>query len=148
MFNKRSTLIVLALLLAPFALAGCSSNESSPIQAIDTAPPAAPVMTEARLSGTSAILHWTRNTETDVAGYNVYFFTPDPGSDESYTKLNSTLVTRTSYTVTNLTVGTLYYFKITAVDWSGNESASSMPGSVYVVSGSTNGEGRLGEFKE
>jgi hypothetical protein len=132
MFNRRSTLIILAMLLAPFALVGCSSNESGPIEAIDTAPPAAPVMTEARCSGNTATLHWARNTETDVAGYNVYFFTPDPGADESYTKLNTELVPGTWYTANGLQPETMYYFKVAAVDWSGNESACSAPGSVYI----------------
>ncbi len=148
MFNKRSTLIVLALLLAPFVLVGCSSNQSGPVEAIDTAPPAAPVMTDARAQGTSAVLHWARNTETDVAGYNIYFYTPSPQSDVTYTKLNATLVPGTWYTVTDLEVGAMYYFKVSAVDWSGNESAASAPASVYTLEAERgNGEGRLGEFK-
>ena len=133
MFTRRSTLIVLALLLAPFLLVGCSSHESGPLEAVDTAPPAAPIMNDARAVGTFAVLHWARNAETDVAGYNVYFFAPDPGSDDSYTKLNSQLVTTTMYEVTGLTAGMTYNFKITAVDWSGNESACSQPASVYVT---------------
>ncbi|UCF78735.1 MAG: fibronectin type III domain-containing protein [Candidatus Eiseniibacteriota bacterium] len=149
MFNRRSTLVVLALLLAPFVLAGCSSNESGPVEAIDTAPPAAPVVTGIRAQGTSAVLHWAKNIETDVAGYNIYFFTPDPGSDQSYTKHNTGLITINSYTMSNLTVGTTYYFKITAVDWTGNESAASQPASVYMAAAEyDNHESRAGKFRE
>jgi hypothetical protein len=107
------------------------------------------MMTNARAQGTSAVLHWARNTETDVAGYNIFLFTPSPGSDDSYTKVNTTLVPGTWYTVTDLTVGTMYYFKVSAVDWSGNESAASVPASVYVIAAERdNGEGRLGEFQK
>jgi fibronectin type 3 domain-containing protein len=54
---------------------------------------------------------------TDLAGYNVYYGT----SSSTYTQVKDA-GTATTYDVTNLTVGTTYYFSVKARDYSGNES--------------------------
>jgi hypothetical protein len=68
----------------------------------------------------TATLTWTANTETDVAGYNVYMGTqPDRyGAPVSVGKA-------TSYTAGNLTGGLTYYFSVTAVNNAGIESLRS-----------------------
>ena len=78
------------------------------------------------LLGTGVIQHsvalsWIASTST-VAGYNVYRSTT---SGSGYVKLNSSLVTGLTYTDSNVTSGTTYYYVTTAVDSSGNESAFS-----------------------
>lgn len=71
---------------------------------------------------------WDRNSETDLAGYNLY------RTDGTRTKVNATLIGTTygttanpflfNMTVTDGTEGTLR-FKLTAVDTAGNESLDS-----------------------
>ncbi len=69
----------------------------------------------------SATLTWTASTST-VSGYNVYRSTV---SGSSYTKVNPSLVTTTTYTDSTVQAGVTYYYVATSVDSSGNESAYS-----------------------
>jgi chitodextrinase len=87
----------------------------------DTVPPAIPSGLVATGGNGSVTLDWNDNTESDLQGYNVYQST----DNITFTKVNSSLITTSNYTVTGLTNGTLYYFVVTAVDQSGNESARS-----------------------
>lgn len=79
----------------------------------DTTPPTAPADLKAEnITDAAADLSWTASTDNvGVTGYKVYN--------------GSTLVTTltgTSYTVTGLSAGTSYTFRVTAVDAAGNES--------------------------
>jgi hypothetical protein len=87
------------------------------------------------LAGT-ATLSWNANSESDLAGYKIYYgTTPRTGSNPAtcglcgYNTNTNVGLTSTpaspSYTITGLTDGTTYYFSVTAYDTSGNESAFS-----------------------
>ncbi|MEJ2147461.1 MAG: Ig-like domain-containing protein, partial [Acidobacteriota bacterium] len=76
----------------------------------------------ATLAADSVTLHWDPNSESDLAGYNVYR-SNTPGS--GYSKLNSNLLSSTSYTDSSLTPGSTYYYVCTAVNSSGLESGYS-----------------------
>jgi fibronectin type 3 domain-containing protein len=94
----------------------------------DVYPPAAPtqliatpVPTE---NGTPAHvdLSWAINPETDLAGYNVY------RSDQSGvpgTRLNSQPLPTPTIRDMNAVPGRSYFYTVTAVDRTGNESAAS-----------------------
>jgi len=69
----------------------------------------------------SVVLGWTASTST-VAGYNVYRATVSGGP---YTRVNPSLVAGLGFTDTNVVSGTTYYYRVTAVDSSGNESVYS-----------------------
>ena len=71
-------------------------------------------------TSTTASLTWGPNTDTDLAGYKVYVGTSSRvyGSPINVGNL-------TSYAITNLGVGSTYYFAVTAYDSSGNESGFS-----------------------
>jgi chitodextrinase len=73
-----------------------------------------------------AILSWAPNTETDLAGYKIYYGTT-PGL---YTQVLDVGLTSTPdtpvYTMTNLSEGTTYYFAVAAYDSSGNASEFSI----------------------
>ena len=105
-----------------------SGNESDPsaeasatTEAPDTTPPAAPTGLTATAVSTSQIdLDWNNNTEGDLDHYNVYRsttsgFTPGAGNFVTETTVSN-------YSDTGLSAGTTYYYKVTAVDTSGNES--------------------------
>jgi len=68
-------------------------------------------------------IKWKRNTEADFLRYRIYRGT----SPHPTIKVDSTTagVKDTSKTFTSLTNGTRYYFRVTAVDSSGNESTYS-----------------------
>ncbi len=93
----------------------------------DTTPPAVPTGLTATPVTQGADLEWTPNTDITLGGYNVYQ-SNDGGT--TWTKINTSLVTTNSYSVTGLTSGTTYEFAVTAVNTDGYESAQSTPVSV------------------
>src|SRR5919106_172448 len=88
----------------------------------DTAPPAAPTGLTAVAGDASVSLDWADNSESDLAGYNVYRSTTSGGP---YAKVNGSLVPTSSYSDSGLVNGTTYNYVVRAVDTSSNESASS-----------------------
>ena len=89
----------------------------------DTTPPAVPTGLMATNAGNGNVsLDWGDNDESDLAGYNVYRSTT---IGESYTKINTSLVTSSNYADSGLTNGSTYYYVVRAVDTSDNESGNS-----------------------
>jgi hypothetical protein len=89
----------------------------------DTTPPAAPTGLTATRGDGQIVLDWANNSEPDLAGYNVY---RGPTSGGTYSKVNnSSLLTTSAYTDAGLVNGTPYFYVVTAVDLSNNESATS-----------------------
>lgn len=98
---------------------------------LDLSFPATPVSLLGVGEATSIALTWAHSAESDLQGYNIYRSNTQAGT---YTKVNPTPSDRTSYYLDeNLTPLTRYYFKISAVDSSGNESSQSV-----LASASTN----------
>jgi hypothetical protein len=114
------------------------SGESEPIivAAEDTFPPAVPqgvvaaTIADASPASPEIDLSWSINTESDLAGYRVYrseqqaakgeLLTPDP-------------LLSPAYRDTSIQPGHHYWYVVTAVDRSGNESAPSVPVAVDVA---------------
>jgi len=67
-----------------------------------------------------ATLAWDRNTESDIAGYRLYYGT---ASRDYTTRID--VGNTDQYTVTGLAAGVIYYFAATAYDVDGNESGFS-----------------------
>jgi hypothetical protein len=65
---------------------------------------------------------WQPNTESDLAGYFVYYGTKDRPQ-----RNRIDVGRQTEYRIQNLTAGETYYIAVTAVDREGNESLSSTP---------------------
>ncbi len=70
----------------------------------------------------SVALTWAASTSTDVAGYNVYRGTVPGGP---YTQINSALDPTTNETDSTVQGGQTYYYVVTAVNSTGQESAYS-----------------------
>lgn len=68
----------------------------------------------------NADLSWSANTETDLAGYKVYYGT----SSRSY-GAPVDVGNRTTFTATGLSEGQTYYFAVTAYNAAGSESGLS-----------------------
>jgi fibronectin type 3 domain-containing protein len=88
----------------------------------DTVPPDAPTDLSAVPGNGVVSLNWNDNGEGDLAGYNVYRSTISGGP---YTKLNGSLLSSSNYSDNSVTNGTTYYYVVTAVDMSSNESDNS-----------------------
>lgn len=101
----------------------------------DTNPPAAPIDLTASAADSQVSLDWADNSESDLAGYNVYRSTTS-GSDYT-TNVNDSLVLGSTFTDTGLTNGTTYYYVVTAVDTAGNESPYSKEASATPTAGSS-----------
>ena len=67
-------------------------------------------------------LTWLASPSTGVVGYNVYRRSTATGTP---VKLNSAIITGTSFTDTTIQLGQTYYYSATSVDTSGVESAQS-----------------------
>ncbi|MBS1577913.1 MAG: fibronectin type III domain-containing protein [Bacteroidetes bacterium] len=84
----------------------------------DTEVPTVPSgLNASSLTSNSVVLNWTASTDNiAVTGYDLY---------QNGVKINTSLITTTSYTVTSLTVLTDYNFYVQARDAAGNISANS-----------------------
>jgi len=86
----------------------------------------------AALAG-SAVLHWQSNSDSDLGGYRIYYGTQSRHYGP-YIPVDKAV---SEYTLNGLVDGRTYYFALTAVDTSGNESGFSAEVSKTIVSGST-----------
>lgn len=103
-------------------------GEPSPeikVVAHDLFPPAVPSGLQAVASGVGQPafidLTWAPNTESDLAGYNVYRHQ----EGQPAVKINTELVNTPAYRDRNVASGHKYFYAVTAVDLRGNESAKS-----------------------
>ena len=91
----------------------------------DVFPPAVPSGLQAVSSGTpqqpAIDLNWAPDTESDLAGYNIYRH----GEGTPPLKVNRELVKTPVYRDTDVQAGHTYFYSVTAVDVRGNESAKS-----------------------
>ena len=119
---------------------GCSNSDNTQAPIIpppDNAPPIAPSAPAVSKSNADAYaVAWAANTESDLAGYRVYVYEPNPESDSAYRLLNpDQLVTRNRYsarTEANIDGSnpSELYLRVTAVDQSGNEVKLESAGAV------------------
>lgn len=92
----------------------------------DKVAPLAPGSAKATPGDARATVSWARNAEADLAGYRVYRSTSTPVKiDTAHRVSGSALLTGNSFNSTGLRNGTKYWFAVTAVDRSGNQSRAS-----------------------
>lgn len=101
---------------------GHTGNVSAEDSAVPGTVPLAPTGVSA-LPGLSAMrLFWRANAELDLAGYHVYRSTL---SGSGYVRQNASPLTDTAWSDSGLLPDTMYYYVITALDTSNNESGYS-----------------------
>jgi hypothetical protein len=88
----------------------------------DVNAPAAPTGLVATAGDSTVSLDWDDNDEPDSNGYNVY---RSETFGSGYTKLNGSLLTNSNYTDNTVVNETVYFYAVTAVDKSNNESVYS-----------------------
>ncbi len=91
----------------------------------DVEPPAAPLGLTALGADQQVELAWEANAEEDLAGYNLYRSEVTPVEAGGSPVNGADLISGEAYTDAGLANGTTYYYAVTAVDASGNESAAS-----------------------
>ena len=102
-------------------------DSSAPVtvSANDIFPPAVPAGLQAVFSSVgqqpSVDLTWAPDTDSDLAGYNVY----RREENGPWTRINSALLATPAYRDGNVAAGRTYFYAITAVDVHGNESVRS-----------------------
>jgi len=102
---------------------------------IDITPPATPTgLSAATISSSQINLDWNDNTESDLVNYRIYRSTSASGT---YTYIDQT--TSSSYSSTGLSASTTHYYRVSAVDTSGNESPQTNYASATTQSGGTTG---------
>ena len=100
----------------------------------DTTPPAAPTgLTAAAVSTSQINLNWADNGESDLADYDVYRATQAGFTPDVSNRIASNMAA-SQYNDTGLTASTTYYYRVTAVDTSNNESAASSEASATTAS--------------
>lgn len=122
--HARRTVSFVVLALAVAAFAGCATDNPLTASGIDSTAPGAPTNLTASASGGNLLLTWDPSSDADVAGYDVYRYSPDPARENAYVKINGALVTGDEYVVTDASTTSSWY-RVKAVDASSNSSASS-----------------------
>jgi fibronectin type 3 domain-containing protein len=95
----------------------------------DLTPPARPKGLTTVAGVGRVFLTWNENSERDLGGYHVY---RSARSGKNYERLTDKLLVRTTFSDETAESENTYYYVITAVDRSGNESAWSEEKKVYV----------------
>ncbi|HXA57327.1 MAG TPA: fibronectin type III domain-containing protein [Candidatus Acidoferrum sp.] len=126
--NKTYTYSVRSTVQVPSKLLESADSNLATVTLNDVYPPGTPTQLIATPvpaeNGTPAHidLSWAINPETDLAGYNVY---RSEQSGESGTRLNPQPLPTPTFRDMNAVPGRSYFYTVTAVDRTGNESAAS-----------------------
>lgn len=113
------------------AIVGGSHGKGPPPPPGGGGAPSAPTGLAAALAFPHHVrLSWNANPEPNILGYNVYRNTSSKGT---FTRINPSPVTATSFLDTTVAAGTTYYYKVSAVNISGTEGKPSALASIRVV---------------
>ena len=128
-FGKDYRYVVRAVSLGTGGLQVESLNSNAvSVSPKDIFPPAAPERPSVAApepSSARLAIFFAANKESDIAGYNIYRSTDPDLPKQNWTKLNQTLLTRTTFQDDKVESGKTYYYYVVAVDKAGNVSPPS-----------------------
>ena len=120
--KTQHTLVYGFIVLITGFLSGCSSSTGGP--KVDVTPPPVPSdLTITEIGNGAVDLSWKSVSDKGLQGYNVYWL---GGAEADTLNANRRFVVANSITISGLDYETLYYFAVTSIDQSGNESAMSV----------------------
>ena len=102
-----------------------SNSEPLTVTPRDVFAPAAPTNVSVASAGGVVSVFWSAGPERDLVGYNVYRAQGEPAPGTRWARLNDQPVTRTTFRDERARTGQRYFYRLTAVDRYGNESAPS-----------------------
>jgi TolB protein len=112
-----------AALLLFFSASACDSNGGGEE---DTTPPSAPSALAGASEDGAVALEWSASSDDDLDGYRVYRSTSSFSHAGAARRVSGDgLVSGTSYTDGGAANGTTYFYRVSAVDESDNESGLS-----------------------
>jgi len=121
MRSSRTALsVVAATVAALFVLAGCGGNGGTGNDMVDN-PPTPPSGLNATDQVGGVTLQWDEVGADDLDGYNVYRDTVSFNSIANRSSRNDAPLAETTFRDDDVENGTLYYYRISAVDEGGNE---------------------------
>jgi hypothetical protein len=120
-FEHDSYYKVCAIFKQGSQVAASEDSQVAHVLAHDTFPPAKPSNLSALFSAGAVQLVWSANTESDLGGYNVYR-REDGGSPQ---RINSDLLRTPTFEDNSAQPGHQYFYRVTSVDLTHNESAPS-----------------------
>ena len=120
-FFRLVSVVILSVTLVACGSSG--SNDEPDPPSTDTTPPAVPSgLTASSMDGEVEVA-WEAVDASDLDGYNIYRSASSFDSISGLDPLNgSSPATGTSFTDGGVSNGMTYYYRVTAVDRSGNES--------------------------
>ena len=101
------------------------NSNSASVSPKDVFPPSAPSAITIAAAPGRLSLFFPANPEPDIAGYNIYRSTDETLAKDQWTKLNSDLLTRTTFQDERVESGRKYFYYLIAVDQAGNVSPAS-----------------------
>jgi fibronectin type 3 domain-containing protein len=125
----RTRIYLLATLSAFVMLMGaCGTDSTNSVTGVDTVAPNPPVALQVEDDEALVCIRWAENAEIDLAGYRVY---KSSYSDGPFHEVTSNLLLCPWYYDGSVLPMATTYYRVTAVDESGNESAYSQVVGVY-----------------
>jgi hypothetical protein len=132
----RTRIYLLLTLAAILTVAGaCGTDSTEGVVVVDTVAPNPPVALQIEHDENLVCITWAENAEIDLAGYRLYKSSYEEGP---FSQVTSRLLLCPWYYDTVLPMAITYY-RATAVDESGNESAYSQVIGVYWNNGDRTG---------
>ena len=153
LMNERNYVVALSV-------SDTSNNESlltleiiaNPTADADIQPPMPLTGLMAEIIDETVALSWSASPDADVIGYKLHYgYAEKPpylGSDAQEGISPIYVAGKTTFSISGLTPGTRYYFALTAVDASGNESVLSQVASANFISAiDSDGDGLLDDWE-
>lgn len=123
MSAKATILMIVSIFALSAFVTGCGDDTTSPqITIEDEAPMLPPANVALSPKGSAVEISWSANTQSHLAGYNVY---RQNIKSSSSTRLTDTPTTSNSYRDGSVVEGATYDYWVTSVSKSGKESTFS-----------------------
>lgn len=125
MKSLRQVIPMLVVLTLAVMLSGCGKNSAPTApNSLDQAPPAAPTQIIAALDASipNGVLEWAPSSSANVAGYEVYQYSPSPERESAYVLAAETDANTTQYPLPSNIVPMTVYYRLRSVSSTGVKS--------------------------